>query len=301
MLDRSARAASISPLRLALRKLTALRMVAQRPAEAHKTPRELLEQIAALQAAATRAPAAGLAAKTRALWSLERLGCSFGRGAGPDDSLADRRLSDATSPIVHVGMGVAAVERGGFHPDAVTQVIERLARPRDRLFAYESLGAMLGVYERTLPRWFVGLRPLARPDPRGFIGGFPPPVQQRIAHGYGRLLYFQRVSLRSALAGAARPFVDPARCVQGIAFAHAMVNHAALPRVLATATPAELRMPFETGIIYALMFWDWLFPGTLDAPSVPAHALVERARVELARARARGRLPAFRLTDADEA
>ncbi len=297
----AAPASWIAPWTIGWRKLAAFREVAQRPAEASLPAAMILEQLNSVQARLAGSAQASLGEKTRALWSMERRGCVLGRRAEPAARLSDPRLTDALSPIVHVGMGVAAVERGGFDPERTAGAIEARGRPRDRLFAYESLGAMLGVYERVLPRWYVGLPPLTRPEPRAWLACFDPEQRRLIAHGYGRLLYFNASSVAAAVTRAARSrSLDAATVVQGVGFAHAMVNHASLPRVLATRLPrSDLQEALETGLTYALVFWDWLFPGTIEAGEVPAHRLVARARAEVERARAQGRLPAFRLA-ADE-
>lgn len=290
---RSGHAADVPPWTLAWRKLTAFRTVAQRASDIPDVPVELLDRIAELRAGTPTS----LAAKTRAMWTFERLGCTFGRVAGPGDTLGDLRLPAAASPITHVGMGVAAVESTGFDREELTRVIDSLARPVDRLFAFESVGAMLGAYERVLPRRLAGLRALKRPDPGEYIPTFEAPIRRLIGHGFGRLIYFESRSLKSAIADArARGYLDVPAAVQGIAFAHAMVNHRDLPRVLESSIgDAELDGFVQAGLVQALVFWEWLFPGTLESAEVPEHGLVRRAKMEVAGARERGRLDAFGL------
>jgi len=49
-------------------------------------------------------------------------------------------------------MGGAAVEVSNFDSGRISGLIDSLARPAYRLFGYEQIGAMLGVYEKSVPR-----------------------------------------------------------------------------------------------------------------------------------------------------
>ena len=206
------------------RKLVAFQTVKQDKLVALLRPGEMLDRIAATRAEATLS--AGVAVKTKALWKMESLGVTFGRHAESGDSLADARLPAEACPIAHVGMGGAAVEVSNFDAGAITRRIDSLAHPDYRLFSYEQIGAMLGVYEKSVPRMMLGLKALNRPEDAPFIASFPSEVQRLISHGYGRLLYFNSKHIDEALRNIqARTFLDPRAAVQGMAFGYAMVNH----------------------------------------------------------------------------
>ena len=237
---------------------------------------------------------------TAALWKMESLGALFGRQAQNPNTLRDPRLPTEIRPIAHVGMGVAAVEIVGFDPAQIIHMIETLAHPDFRLFAYESMGAMLGAYEISFPKRLLGLKPLHRPEPRGFIGFFPRDIQRLISHGYGRILYFNSINIAAAVRKIARrPFLQQQAAVHGLAFAFAMVNHLDLPKVLEMGggfERPELNDAFRDGLIYALEFWEWAAPGfltALKASGSRSSELIVIARQEIASSRARGFLGAF--------
>ena len=276
------------------RKLVAFRTVAQKKMEGPLTAADMLARIAAVQKEAAETPSLG--AKTAALWKMESLGVTFGRVAQAGDTLNDPRLPVEARPIAHVGMGVAAVETTDFNSAQITRMIDSLSHPDYRLFGYESIGAMLGVYEKTVPRVLLGLVPLHRPDPAQFIPTFRPEVLRLISHGYGRLLYFNSKDIRTAFRNILkRKFLEVLPAVQGMAFGYSMVNSMDLDRVLATGgrlPSPELVGAFKTGLIYALMFWEWESPGflqTLQIAKSPGRELLAAARAEIEAARKRRR------------
>ena len=79
------------------------------------------------------------------------------------------------------------------------------------------------------------------------------------------------------------------------------MNSADLPRILEhSAIPfdARVRAAFQSGVVYALVFFDWYANGLLDSwkPSGALETeLIEHARREAASARQRGYPLAFRL------
>ena len=165
------------------------------------------------------------------------------------------------------------------------------------------IGAMLGVYEKSVPRLMLGLKALNRPEDAPFIASFPMEVQRLISHGFGRLLYFNSKNLDEALRNIkARTFLDTAAAVQGMAFGYTMVNHEDLSTVLATGgslMDAKLIAAFQAGLIYALMFWEWCWPGflnTLTPPHAQAGKLIAAAQREIADAKQAGALPPFRVS-----
>ena len=284
----------------AWRKLHAFRTVSQKKMEGPVTCDALLAQIAAIQ---REAEAGDITTKTESLWKMESRGVTFGRIARPGDSLQDSRLPAAARPIAHVGMGGAAVEVADFDAAKITERIDSLAHPDYRLFGYEQIGAMLGVYEKAAPRIMLGLQPLHRPENVAeFMRSFPPEVRRLISHGYGRLLYFNSKHVGAAFRNVReRTFLEPWAAVQGMAFGYAMVNHRELDRVLETGDVLVVFDPmlvraFQSGLVYALMFWEWESPGFLQSlrfPDPPAAELVAIAREESEASRKRGFLKPF--------
>ena len=238
--------------------------------------------------------------KTASFWKMESLGAVYCRQPPEGNTLHDPRLPLEVRPIAHTGLGVAAAEVGEFDPTRITRTIESLASPDFRLFAYESLGAVLGVYAIPLPKSLLGLKPLRRPEPEGFINSFPGEIQRLISNGYGRILYFNSLDLVSAVWSIARRrFLQAPAAIQGVAFAYAMVNSSDLWVVLETGggfEDSELRLAFRNGLIYALEFWEWAWPGwlrSLKPPSARSAELIAIAQQEIDSSLARGVLGAF--------
>jgi hypothetical protein len=237
---------------------------------------------------------------TAGLWRMESLGVTYARQTPAGKTLNDPTLPLACRPIVHVGMGAGSVEVCNFDPNKITEMIESLSNPSFHLFPYESIGAMLGIYEKSLPRIMLGLKPLHRPELQGFIQFFSPEIQRLISHGYGRLLYFSSVNIAATVRNiAARSFLQAPAAIQGMAFAHTMVNNADLWTVLETGTGFEdpkLKLAFRNGLIYGLEFWEWESPGflrTLKPPNRNSAELIDIAQQEIDISRARGFLAPF--------
>jgi hypothetical protein len=214
--------------------------------------------------------------------------------------LRDPKLPVEVRPIVHTGMGVAAVEVGDFDAARISERIDSLAHPDYRLFSYESIGAMLGAYEAPFPKRLLGLKPLRRPRPTEFIPRFSPDIQRLISVGYGRVLYFNSGSIAGALRKiSSRPFLDAPAAVLGVAFACAMINH--LDFWVVMETEGRFRDPnwsaaYRNGLIYALEFWEWEVPGFLRSlrPRGSRSAeLIAVAQREIENCMSRGCLNAF--------
>lgn len=288
------------------RKWITIRTVSSGDSRGFFSQQEFIEHVSAVQRQA--AASASLEEKTAAFWRMENLSAAFLKTAQPGNSLNDPSLPVEIRPICHCGMGVAAVEVGGFEARSISQVIDRFSNPQYRLFSYESIGAMLAVYEPDLfglatrllgSLGLVPLPSLRRPAPERFVAQFPPDIRRLIAHGYGRLTYFKSPTLKAALRRVTATGLFPHDpCLQGIAFAYAMVNTRDLYNVLETrplADPAG-RTAFRSGLIYALEFWEWMAPGFLDLVKPredEPRALVEEARRQIERCRARGYLEPF--------
>jgi hypothetical protein len=294
-----ARDLDLIPLRkTGWRKWLGFRSVAQKGKEVKLSQDDFINQWSEIRNAVQQTKTTG--EKTAALWKLEGLGVTYAKQAPHANTLADPRLPMEVRPIVHVGMGAGSVEVGQFDPAKITEMIESLANPSFRLFPYESLGAMLGIYEKSLPRIMLGLKPLIRPEPQGFINHFPAEVQRLISHGYGRLLYFNSLDLAGTVRNiAARSFLQAPAAVQGMAFGYTMVNNEDLWTVLETgdgfADPA-LKTAFRKGLTFALEFWEWESPGflgTMKPPNKRSGELIDIALQEVGASRARGALAPF--------
>lgn len=262
------------------------------------TQEEFLARWSAIQQSAARSK--DVEEMTRGFWKMESLGAAYGETPPEGSTLRDPKLPVEVRPIVHTGMGVAAVEVGNFNPAEISRRIESLAHPDFRLFAYESVGAMLGAYEVPFPKRLLALKPLPRPRPEEFIPFFSPEIQRLISVGYGRILYFNSPSISTALRRIAdRPFLDAPAAVLGVAFACAMINHRDFWLVL--ETEGEFRDPkwgaaYRDGLIYALEFWEWEVPGFLGSlrPTGRRSAeLIAAAQQEIARCLERGSFNAF--------
>jgi len=262
------------------------------------TQEEFLVRWSAIQR--TAAQSKDLEAMTRGFWEMESLGAAYGETPPRGYTLRDPNLPVEVRPIVHTGMGVAAVEVGNFDPARISERIESLAHPDFRLFSYESVGAMLGAHEVPFPKRLMGLKPLPRPRPEEFIPCFSPEIQRLISVGYGRVLYFNSDSISTALRKiVTRPFLDAPAAVLGVAFACAMINH--LDFWLVLETEGRFRDPnwsaaYRNGLIYALEFWEWEVPGFLGSlrPRGPRSGeLIAVAKREVEHCMSRGCLHAF--------
>ena len=280
------------------RKLLAFQTVSQKKMEGQLSQEEYISRWTAEQKLAQAGSDA--AARTTGLWHMESLGVTYAKQPPKGKTLNDPTLPPECRPIVHVGMGAGSVEVANFDPAKITEMIESLSNPNFHLFPYESLGAMLGVYEKSLPRIMLGLKPLNRPEPQGFIKFFAPEIQRLISHGYGRLLYFNSTNIAATVkAIAARSFLQAPAAVQGMSFGYTMVNNADLWTVLETGTGFEdpaLKAAFRNGILYGLEFWEWESPGflrTLKPPNKNSSEMIDIALQDIEVSRARGYLAPF--------
>jgi hypothetical protein len=288
----------VSLRKTAWRKLLAFRTVSQKTMDGQLSQEDYIARWFAEQKTAEQSKET--AVMTAGLWRMESLGVTYARQTPAGKTLNDPTLPLACRPIVHVGMGAGSVEVSNFDPNKITETIESLSNPSFHLFPYESLGAMLGIYEKSLPRIMLGLKPLNRPEPQGFIKCFSAEIQRLISHGYGRLLYFNSMNIAVTVRNiAARPFLQAPAAIQGMAFAYTMVNNADLWTVLETGTGFEepkLKVAFRNGLIYGLEFWEWESPGflrTLKPPNRNGAELIDIAQQEIDISRARGFLAPF--------
>ena len=232
--------------------------------------------------------------KTRSFWQMEKVSAEFFKSAPTGGTLHDPRIPLAARPIVHCGMGIGAVEALGFRLPPLRQRIEAFTDSDYRPFCTESIGAMLGVYAPGPFLTFasgmrrIGLLPMAnlsRPDLGTYLGHFDPTAQRLLAHGYGRILFFRKLSVASAIRSArSEELLDPLSCVRGIAFAMAMVNCPDVCEVISHrfewGDPA-IDHSFNQGLVYALVFWEWMSPGFLS--QFPGTTRLARLRTEAAK------------------
>lgn len=291
---------SIPFRKTAWRKLVTFLKVTQKEKPTAFTPETFKRRILDLHA--TAQADGDLSAKTVGLWKLESAGVTLGRHGTPGFDLRDPEIPDSLCPILHVGMGAGAVEKAEFDWSRIRQMVESLGRPEYAGFAYESLGALLALYEpgRIQPqRALLGLVRLERPDPAELIAAVPEDVGRLISHGYGRLLYFKSKNIRAAIQSAAKlPFLNLQAAVEGTAFAFSMVNNRDVLQVLETGDGLQdeaLVRSFRLGLLYALLFWEWTYPGTLDSirpRSAVSTDLVRRA-AGIIESRLKDSLPPF--------
>ena len=248
--------------------------------------------------------------KTRSFWRMEKLSAELLKRGEADVAFQDPRLVAEVRPIAHCGMGIGAVEKLGFQREELLAVIDRVAEIDYKMFAYESIGARLGVYE---PGPFLRLArgldaiglipmvPLQRPRLEPFLERFSSLERRLLAHGFGRLLYFRNNSVEAAIRAARRSPLDFASCVRGIAFAFSMVNCRDVRPVMSHCyqpVDGPTAVAFEAGLVYALVFWEWMSPGFLDLYATSDPILRNRwqaARTEIEESRRLGFPQAFDL------
>jgi hypothetical protein len=222
-------------------------------------------------------------------WRTEGLATTLGKYLLPENTLNDAKIPREAYGIAHVGFGAASTEVALFDTKKLVDVVERLAEPRYSGFMYEGIGSVVRIYEPGIFKFMCGQLGLIPrnappgPDKAGFFAkffaGFPKDVQWLITHGYGRLVSFSKISVYKAINEAASlPAERVGPCVQGIAFAFAMMNSVEMPRLLEnSAIPYDdkVRAAFQNGLVSGLTFCDWFVPGFLAA-SRPSGQLGEK-------------------------
>lgn len=217
--------------------------------------------------------------KIFALWQLEGLAFAFFEKL--DDSgvqIADLGLPREAGPPVQCGMAMAQVLRHGFDPERLMAHLQRISDPSFARFGFETIGLMLAVYERDLVGMAtsilgrVGLvrhTRLRRPELRSFLRSVPQSSWPLIAHGYGRALYFKRLSLEGSLRIARRQDVLPVDgTARGVAAAYTLINSRDLRRVLDlqwNQSSEDVVVGIEGGMMNTLVLLEWTFPGCLGS------------------------------------
>ena len=239
------------------------------------------------------------------LWKTEGFATTMGKYRLAENTLNDPKIPRESYGITHVGFGAASTEHALFDTKQLTEIVETLSEPNYRGFTYEGIGSILRIYEPGIFKFMcgaLGLIPKGAPDGpdktgffADFYSAFPPNVRWLITHGYGRLVGFSKISVYKAFDEALTlPPEHIAPCVQGTAFAFAMMNSVEMARLLdKSAIPYEpyVRAAFQNGLVYGLIFCDWFVPGFL-AQFHPAGKLSEqlltKARDEASLSQKRG-------------
>ncbi len=212
--------------------------------------------------------------KASSLWFLERLAREARRFDNAAFLLKEKTL-ERFKPILHVGWAMDCLADTGFDYSRFTKCIAEAADPRYRLLALEPVGVIFVACRHPIRPSLIGIKIPPEPDEKTFLdffSCFEKEESQVISHGYGRGTYFRSLSLCSALK---RTLDCPAcfnayNALRGLAFAYTMVNCSELDRVFLTAArlrPDNLQKEeiryFREGIVSALSFLEWSFPGVL--------------------------------------
>ena len=290
-----------------LHKALALATVSRRHGK-KLLPGEYAARVRVLSDQAALAPS--LRRRIWTLWRIESLtfGCADRTGGG--FQLRDTQLPLEAGPPAACGLSMAAVLEAGFDAARLTRLLEERADPRFVDFAFESLGLMLAAYEPDLfGRLSAALGKLGimrryrlpAPQPAAFLAALPDEYQPYAAHGFGRLLYFKRHSLRGVIrALAKRPHVQFTPALRGAVAAYVLVNGSQLPGILALADgelPADLENGIRGGLHNVVKLLAWSLPGCLDgvvAPGPRGAALLESALDDARLQRDSGDGPALR-------
>jgi hypothetical protein len=139
------------------------------------------------------------------LWKSEGFATTFGKYRLPENTLNDPGAPPESWGIVHVGYGAASAEFARFDPATLHEIAGTKTVPVCRDFYYEGIGSTLRIYEPGFFKFMCGALGLipkgAPPGPdqagffRKFFDAFSEEQQRLIAHGYGRLVAFSRVSV----------------------------------------------------------------------------------------------------------
>jgi len=127
------------------RKTRALQTVTHQPKLSNIDQKNFVDRIKKIHSLAIRTNS--LVEKTESFWKMENLTSEYLKLVGEDLDLRDPAIPVETLPITHCGAGIAAVEVSGFDLEKITLLIDSVSHPDYRLFCFEGIGAMLGVYE----------------------------------------------------------------------------------------------------------------------------------------------------------
>lgn len=253
-----------------------------------------------------------LAVIVPALWSLESTLVGAGRHPRDAAPLVTHPVPEPAQPIAHVGWATGISQRLGFDPNVLRAELAGSTDERYRGFCWDGIGAELLVDSRPSVR--IAGRALGMtggegepPDSSGGFAALRAKVsaeEERLAaHGLGRMVLVTQATLGAALRQADRlPPEWRSPAIQGMAFAFAMLNYADMPVLLERSREiaAPIAPAFHDGLVYALVFAEWLGRGMLASwrPSGVFEAkLIARARREAALSGQRGRPLPFALAE----
>jgi hypothetical protein len=238
-----------------------------------------------------------------ALWRIESTGVSAGRHPLDPAPLMTHPVPAPAQPIAHVGWATGVAQRLGFEADVLKRALADTTHETFRPFCWDGVGADLLVHARPAFRVLAHAIGIigggAEPPDRTarfarFRAGLSAEEDRLVAHGLGRMVLITQRNVRSALGEADRlPAKWRPHVIQGISFGLAMVNYADLPLILERSRhlDADVASPFQDGLVYALVFSEWLGPGLLaswKSQGAFERELVEHARHEAALSVARG-------------
>lgn len=247
-----------------------------------------------------------------ALWRIESAGVSAGRHPLDPAPLLTHPVPIQAQPIAHVGWATGVAQRLGFDAAVLGRALNATTHETFRAFCWDGIGADLLVHARPSFRVFAQAIGIigggAEPPDRTawfarFRAGLSAEEDRLVAHGLGRMVLITQRTLRSALKEADRlPAEWRPHVVQGISFGLAMVNYADLPIILERSRQLDpgIAAPFHDGLVYALVFSEWLGRGLLASwrsRGAFEGELLAHARRESALSIARGHPLPFTLSE----
>jgi hypothetical protein len=271
------------------------------------SPAELKDQAACLR---SEAQSRELATRHKAIWALESLGSAYASSPSGDRSFNVADLDRAIVPVLHVGAGLGIVESVGFDPARIREAVDAVAQPDYREFPYETVGAMLAHFTDApkLIARLLGMKDVTPPsDPASYVAQFEGETRRVLSHGYGRILYFSRLSLAKAIGDALdRAYLNRDAAVQGIAFAYSIANFQDIFEVFRTAwnlRTTTIGSSFREGVTYAAVSVEWMLPGYLaELKQRRPHGvesfqqeMIEAAERNIGEFQRMGRIDTFRL------
>jgi hypothetical protein len=214
-------------------------------------------------------------AKASKLWLLERIAREARSLDNGSFLLKDSKL-ESFKPILHVGWGMDVMAETGFDFPRFSQIVEESADPKYRPLVFEAAGVISVAAAKPFKSAMIGIpvpQTFSMTELEGFFRFINQPEKDMMSHGFGRGLYFGTFTLRSALLRALScpSLFHPGLAARGVGFAFAMVNCDSLHDVCFTADRLagdnqglEEILYFKEGIVTALSFLEWNFPGMLD-------------------------------------
>lgn len=217
-----------------------------------------------------------LAVVVPALWRIEATIAGAGRRPREAAPLLTHPLPESALAIAHVGWGTGVAQRLGFDATPLQAELAASTHERYRGLCWDGVGADLLVHARPAVR--IAARAVgmigsaAPPDSTGgfreFRARLSAEEDRLVAHGVGRMILVTQATVRAALRQAEElpPEWRP-HAIQGIAFAFLMLNYADAAIVLERSRilPSSFAPFFLDGLVYALVFSEWLGRGLLTS------------------------------------